>query len=67
VPHEMAINLEDFFGNDQLIVHKMKKMTDKQMEINNNVLDILNKFANFYLFVIYHEHEEEIWIWLDEK
>jgi hypothetical protein len=63
----MAINLGDFVGNDQLMVHKTKKMTDKQMEINNNVLDILNRLVNFYLFVVYHKHEEEILVLLDEK
>jgi hypothetical protein len=63
----MALNLKDFVGNDQLMSHKKKKMTGKQMEINRIVLDILNKLGDFYLFVVSHEHEVPILVSMDGK
>jgi hypothetical protein len=44
----MALNLKDFAGNDQLMDHKKQKMTDKPMEINRIVLDVLNKLVDSY-------------------
>jgi hypothetical protein len=37
------------------------------MEINNNVLAVWNKLVNFDLFVVFHEHAEEILVSMDEK
>jgi hypothetical protein len=58
----MASSLQEFAGNTQLMVHKMKKMTDKPMEINKNVL-----FVDSYLLVVCHEYEEEILVSLNVK
>lgn len=55
----MVLNLQVFVDNDdQMMGRTRRKMTDIPMEINKIVLDILNKFVDFYLFVVCHERGE---------